>query len=180
MIPIVYPENHSKYWTPQVQRIGIGVMKTGTHLLAVRMENPFRIHFRTVEETLSRLKHYQAKSVHTLVGHCRYDPEIVEFLSDWEITFLTRDPRDVIVSRYYWDADRDWDVARDKTLEQCINLVQWEPLAKEIISFEYLVTKNYTKNTPTFRKGLVGEWKKELPDGLYDESFDIVKHWEVG
>ena len=161
--------------------VGVGVMKAGNHLLKLHLgARTWPIHWRDVKETMRLLNAQATHNSTALFGHIRYCPETAEFLDKWNITFLRRDPRDIIVSRYHYiDCKGDWELAKDKTLEQCNNLVQWEQLASQIVSYEELVTMGYPRKSATFRKGLVGEWKNELPDGLY-KGFEAVEHWEVG
>lgn len=117
-------------------------------------------------------------------GHLHYTKKFAGWLKDHFIIFQYRDPRDVIVSTYHWlnkiHEDKTWE---DAVLRASNNMVEMEPWYEHCnlaLRYEHLIEKEYPP-THTFRKGIVGSWKEEFPDDLWDLYYELcepVLYWE--
>jgi len=191
--------------------ISISVPKTGSHILrrvlglenegGIKVRDPSHIHYSQLREHANDRR---------LWGHVWHEPfTTIEIRRQRrQIWLLTRDPRDTIVSRYYFQKR----LGNNRSYEECLGWLSlhmrktrpWEDEDVEIFRFEELildpegqaqriskllkepeeeVLENLLyRGGPTYRPGGgIGTYKKDFPDELwpaYKEKYTEVRHWE--
>ena len=163
----------------------LAVSKSGSNILRNELgwQGRGRINIRAEEKQYATLWS-QINHGDIVMGHLHYTERAAEALKDHFIIFQYRDPRDTIVSRHYWmneiDRPYTWEESLRRTAVNMLAMEPWFEHCNLAISYEHLVKKSYPK-THTFRKGVIGRWKTEFPDDLwdlYDEICEPVKYWE--
>jgi len=119
-----------------------------------------------------------------LWGHLSYAHKYRLMLDGYLIVFNYRDPRDTIVSHYYWEnktgKDISWDTALYQSLEFMKRMSGWERFAHIYTRYE-LFANNGQPHSYTFRRGIIGSWRDELPPDIaarYDALKGDLQRWE--
>lgn len=132
-----------------------------------------------------------------IMGHVGRSEEAEEMLHDRELWLLIRDPRDCIVSMWYWQQKKGllnpWEWCIEEIGKQGRGIVRWEDYeGVKLLRYEDMILRPEStglgieklryRGGITYREGGgIGSYKKDFPIdlwGLYEQECKDIRHWE--